>query len=218
MMGRGIALLFHDRGTRRRWVFSSTPRPLYPRNRSGTHFARGWVGPRAGLDGRKISSPTGIRFRTVQPVAQSRYRLSYRFRDITTVKLKFVTTVNTVLSSPLLISTAQHSHYVRHPVYFANNFRHIWSGSTLHSVTASFETQNKWASYRNKTKNKQTQLGKWRALQYQPNFLAYTRRKRSEVRRRYPQRLFPVSMFLQLPHFSSSQCSSLENLARQNEN
>ena len=35
------------------------------------------MGPRAGLDGRKISPPTGIRSRTVQPVAQSLYRLSY---------------------------------------------------------------------------------------------------------------------------------------------
>ena len=30
---------------------------LYPQERPGTHFTRGWVGPRAGLDGRKISSP-----------------------------------------------------------------------------------------------------------------------------------------------------------------
>ena len=28
-VGRGIALLFHDRGTRRLWVFSSTPRPHF---------------------------------------------------------------------------------------------------------------------------------------------------------------------------------------------
>ena len=28
-VGRGIALLFHDRGTRRRWVVSSTPRPHF---------------------------------------------------------------------------------------------------------------------------------------------------------------------------------------------
>ena len=28
-VGRGIALLFHDRGTRRRWVVSSTPRPYF---------------------------------------------------------------------------------------------------------------------------------------------------------------------------------------------
>jgi len=28
-VGRGIALLFHDRGTRRGWVASSTPRPHF---------------------------------------------------------------------------------------------------------------------------------------------------------------------------------------------
>ena len=50
---------------------------LYPRERPGTHFTGGWVGPRVGLDGRNISSPTVIRSRTVQPVAQSLYRLSY---------------------------------------------------------------------------------------------------------------------------------------------
>jgi len=33
---------------------------LYPRGRSGTHCTGGWVGPRAGLDGRKISSPPGF--------------------------------------------------------------------------------------------------------------------------------------------------------------
>jgi len=33
------------------------PAALYPRQRHGTHFTGGWVGPRAGLDGRKISSP-----------------------------------------------------------------------------------------------------------------------------------------------------------------
>ena len=33
---------------------------LYPRGRPGTNFTVGWVGPRAGLDGRKISSPQGL--------------------------------------------------------------------------------------------------------------------------------------------------------------
>jgi len=33
---------------------------VYPRERPGTHFAGGWVGPRADLDGRKISSPRGF--------------------------------------------------------------------------------------------------------------------------------------------------------------
>jgi hypothetical protein len=48
--GRGTALLFLDLGTRRGWVVSTMPRPLYPRERPGTHCTGGWVGPRAGLD------------------------------------------------------------------------------------------------------------------------------------------------------------------------
>ena len=68
-----IPLLFLDRGTRREWVVSSTPRPHFtPGERPGTHFTGGWLGPGAGLDGRKISSHSGIRSRTVQPVV-SRY-------------------------------------------------------------------------------------------------------------------------------------------------
>ena len=60
-VGRGITLLFHDRSTRRGWVVSSTPRPHFTTGeRPGTHFPGGWMGPRAGLDGRKISSPSGF--------------------------------------------------------------------------------------------------------------------------------------------------------------
>ena len=58
-VGRGIALLFHDRGTRRGVSGQQhAPAALYPRDRPGTHFTGGWVGPMAGLDGRKISSPS----------------------------------------------------------------------------------------------------------------------------------------------------------------
>ena len=32
-------------------VVKATPRPFYPRERPGTHFIGGWVGPWAGLDG-----------------------------------------------------------------------------------------------------------------------------------------------------------------------
>jgi len=60
-VGRGIALLFHYRGTRREVSGQQhAPAALYPRERPGTHFTGGWVGPRAGLDGRKISSPPGF--------------------------------------------------------------------------------------------------------------------------------------------------------------
>jgi len=61
-VGRGIALLFDDRGTRRGWVSGQqhVPAALYPRERPGTHFTGDWEGPRAGLDGQKISSPPGF--------------------------------------------------------------------------------------------------------------------------------------------------------------
>ena len=52
----------------------SVARPglLYPWERPGTHCTGCWVGPRAGLDGPKISPPPGFDPRTVQPVV-SRY-------------------------------------------------------------------------------------------------------------------------------------------------
>jgi hypothetical protein len=40
--GTGIALLFLDLGARRGWVVSTTPRPLYPRERPGTHCTGGF--------------------------------------------------------------------------------------------------------------------------------------------------------------------------------
>jgi len=36
------------------------PAALYRRERPGTHFTGGWVDPRAGLEGRKISSQAGF--------------------------------------------------------------------------------------------------------------------------------------------------------------
>jgi hypothetical protein len=40
-------------------VVNATPRPLFPRERPGTHCKEGWVGPRAGLDGCGKSRPHG---------------------------------------------------------------------------------------------------------------------------------------------------------------
>jgi len=39
---------------------AARPGRTYRRERPGTHFTGGWVGSRAGLDGRKISSPPGF--------------------------------------------------------------------------------------------------------------------------------------------------------------
>jgi hypothetical protein len=63
----GIVPRILDLGTRRRWVVSFTPRPLYSQGKNpGIHWIRGWVDPRAGLDAvvkRKIPP-------VIQPVAQ----------------------------------------------------------------------------------------------------------------------------------------------------
>ena len=53
------------------------PAAFYTRERPGTHFTGGWMGPRAGLEGWKISSPRdSIPDRPAR--SQSLYRLSYR--------------------------------------------------------------------------------------------------------------------------------------------
>jgi len=39
---------FFNLGSRWGWFVNATPRPLYPRERPGTHCIGGWVGPRAG--------------------------------------------------------------------------------------------------------------------------------------------------------------------------
>jgi hypothetical protein len=54
---RGIAVLILDPGVSWGWVVSTTPRPLYPRERRGTHCIGGWVGPRVGLDVCEKSRP-----------------------------------------------------------------------------------------------------------------------------------------------------------------
>ena len=66
-VGSGIAVLFHDRGTRRGQQHA--PAALYPRERPGTHFTGGWSW-RSGRAENLV--PTGIRSRTFQPLA-SRY-------------------------------------------------------------------------------------------------------------------------------------------------
>jgi hypothetical protein len=58
------------------WVVNATPPLLYPpppRERPGTYFIGGRVGPKAGMEGcGKTSPPPGFDLRTVQPVT-SRY-------------------------------------------------------------------------------------------------------------------------------------------------
>ena len=71
-VGRGIALLFHDRGTRRRWVFSSTPRPHFTPGEDPVSIYSRLGGPQDRSERVENLVPNGIRSRTFQPVI-SRY-------------------------------------------------------------------------------------------------------------------------------------------------
>ena len=83
-VGRSIALLFHDGGTRRGWVVSSTPRPCFTPGKDPVPIVQeaGWA-PGPGTTGAK-SRPTGIRSPDRPARSQSLYRLSYpAHRNIT---------------------------------------------------------------------------------------------------------------------------------------
>ena len=71
-VGRIIALLFHDCGTRRGLVVSSTPRLHFTPGKSQYPLYRRLRGPQGRSEGTENLVPTGIRSRTVQPVV-SRY-------------------------------------------------------------------------------------------------------------------------------------------------
>jgi hypothetical protein len=73
---RGIALLFHDHDTRRGWASRSGRSSPPEKTRYSLYMRLGGSQSRYGQM-RKISPPPGFDPRTVQPVAQSLYQLSY---------------------------------------------------------------------------------------------------------------------------------------------
>ena len=67
---RGIALLFHDHGTRKGWGVSVTPRPLFtPRKELVPILQEAGCAPGPDWTGVENLAYTGIRTRTVQPVS-----------------------------------------------------------------------------------------------------------------------------------------------------
>jgi len=81
-VGRGIALLFHDRGTRSGWVVSSTPRPHFtpgkgPVQEAGWALGPVWTG--------EISRYNRDTIPDRPARSQSLYRLSYRAHKYTKV-------------------------------------------------------------------------------------------------------------------------------------
>ena len=77
MVGRGIALLFHDRGTRRGWVVSSTPRPHYTPGKDPIPILQetGWAPGLVWTGGKSRPHRDSIPDRPVQ--SQSLYRLCH---------------------------------------------------------------------------------------------------------------------------------------------
>ena len=71
------------------------PAALYPRERPGTHFTGGWVGPRAGLDGQK-SRPHWDSIPNHPAHSQSLYRLSYPAHTFSIVPFVNTTVVSVV--------------------------------------------------------------------------------------------------------------------------
>ena len=77
-VGRGIALLFHDRGTRREWVVSSTPWPHFTPGKVPVPILQeaGWVLGPVWTGGKSRPHRDSIPDRPA--CSQSLYRLSYR--------------------------------------------------------------------------------------------------------------------------------------------
>jgi hypothetical protein len=75
---RGIALLFHDHGSRKGWGVSVTPRPLFTPGKDPVLCTGGWVGAGPVWTGAENLALTGIRSPDRPACSQSLYRLSYR--------------------------------------------------------------------------------------------------------------------------------------------
>jgi len=80
---RGIALPFHDHGTRRGWAVSVTPRPLFTPGKEPVPIVQeaGWA-PGPVWTGAENLAPTGIRSPDRPARSQSPYRLCYPAHNV----------------------------------------------------------------------------------------------------------------------------------------
>ena len=109
-VGRGIALLFHDRGTRRGLVVSSTPRLHFTRGKEPVPILQeaGWTpGPvwTGGKSRRHLDSIPDH-----PACSQSLYRLSYRAH-------------NKILFTEFIYACSWRGHCVKQPLYRPSGFR-----------------------------------------------------------------------------------------------
>jgi hypothetical protein len=98
-VGTGIALLFHDRGPRRGWVVSSTPRPQFIPGKDPVPILQeaGWAPGPVWTGGKSRPHRDSIPERPSR--SQSLYRLSYRahWNNVTKVNFRDVKTVMNLL-------------------------------------------------------------------------------------------------------------------------
>jgi len=89
-VGIGIALLFHDRGTRMGWVVSSTPRPHFTPGKNPVPILQEdeWAPGPIRLGGKSRPHRDSIPDRPAR--SQSLYRLSYPAHLKTTTNLNFI--------------------------------------------------------------------------------------------------------------------------------
>jgi len=76
-VGRGIALLFHDRTQEGDEWSAACPGHTLPPGKTRYPFYRRLGGPRGWSGQAENLVPTGIRSQTIQPIAQSLYQLNY---------------------------------------------------------------------------------------------------------------------------------------------
>ena len=86
----GIALPFHDHGTRRGWVVSGTPRSLFTPRKDSVPIVQeaGWA-PGPVLTGAENLAPTAIQSPDRPARSQSLYRLRYSSNTTTTKLVLF---------------------------------------------------------------------------------------------------------------------------------
>jgi len=114
---RGIALLFHDHGTRRKWGVSVTPRPLFIPGKDTVPIVQeaGWA-PGPVWTGAENLAPTGIRSPDHPGRSQSLYRLRYPAHHVQ--ELLYIYLPNSLKpSSNYIHNMLQHSETLHRPIY-----------------------------------------------------------------------------------------------------
>jgi hypothetical protein len=125
---RGIALPFHDHGTRRGWGVSVMPWPLFTARRDPVPIVQeaGWA-PGPVRTGAENLAPTGIWFPDRPARSQSLYRLSYPAHKLHMIYTKICITKQKNEPHPLIMPITRHVSEITG----SNRLRTCWNDSKL---------------------------------------------------------------------------------------